>query len=97
MAGFTMVLLNFVMIPSVIISVILSIFSIFIKNANYRRICLTIAVILPDFLCWLIFYIILQNVFNIPFEYSPLLAFLILVIIVTLLLILIWRKKKNAD
>jgi CDP-diglyceride synthetase len=98
MAGFYIVLFNFVFIPVILLSlavVILLIIGFIKKNDKQKRICGTIILTLPGFLYWIMLYSFLAGTLKIQFKLAGISAFLILVTIVTLSLMLIWRKKKK--
>jgi hypothetical protein len=96
MGGFTVVVFNFIIIPSVLLSiasVILLIIGFILKKYMLTRICATIILTSPGFLYWIMLFSFLAYTLKIQSEFVGELAFLILVTIDVLLLILIWKKK----
>jgi hypothetical protein len=96
MGGFTMVLINFVFTPIVLLSigaVILLIISFIARKDLLKRICVSIILTSPGVIYWILLYSFIADVFKIEIRLAGDLALLILVIIDTLLLILIWKKK----
>jgi hypothetical protein len=96
MGGFTMVLINFVFTPIVLLSigaVILLIISFIAKKDLLKRICLSIILTSPGAIYWILLYSFMADTFKIDIMFAGDLAFWILVPIDILLLILIWKKK----
>jgi hypothetical protein len=96
MGGFTVIVFNYIIIPSVlfsIASVILLIIGFIFKKDMLKRICGTIIITSPSFLYWIMLYLFLTDTLKVQFDLAGDLALMILVAVETLLLILIWKKK----
>ncbi|MDR0943746.1 MAG: hypothetical protein LBM41_04350 [Ruminococcus sp.] len=96
MGGFSMVLINFIFIPTVllsIVSVILLIISFILKKDMLKRVCGSIILASPGAIYWILLYSFIADTFKIDIMFAGDLAFWILVPIEILLLILIWKKK----
>jgi hypothetical protein len=91
-----MVLLNFVMIPAFllsIVSLILLIVGIIKKNDMLKSVCGTILLTTPDLIYFILLFNFFGDVLKLPYQIASTLSLLILITVVVLLLIKIWRKK----